>query len=163
MRTWQRTGIWRRLTGAGSGRAHSAEEKWNNFLETFLPLMDRRAPKRDIRIKNTDAPQVSEDTKALMSRRRAALKSGDKENYRRLNKIARAAIRRDEREDIRRGVQEAGRSSTWKTVKHVVVPKCGSSSVEQLNLFAHPRLCLRRTCFLVVCLGYVQLAFNCSL
>ena len=97
--------------------------------------MDRHVPERDIRIKNTDAPHVSENTKAMMSQRRAALKSGDKENYRRLNKIirakiVRAAIRRDEREYIRRRVHEAEHSNMWKTVKHIVAPKCGSSSVE---------------------------------
>ncbi|KAF0297734.1 Transposable element P transposase [Amphibalanus amphitrite] len=51
------------------------------------------------RIRNPDAPPVSDGTRRIMARRRAALRQGDETAYRELNRQARAAIQRDSRED----------------------------------------------------------------
>jgi len=50
--------------------------KWERFLDLFIPIIDKHAPVRTVRIRNARAPPVSDDTKLLMSRRRAALAVG---------------------------------------------------------------------------------------
>ena len=75
-----------------------------------------------MRIRNARAPPVSDDTKLLMSRRRAALAIGGhgSTNYKTLNRAVRSAIRRDTCTDMQRRIREEGRNSIWRAVRSVV-------------------------------------------
>ena len=56
--------------------ATSVTVMWDNFLLTYIPIVDSHAPVRTVRIRNARAPVVSGETKQLMSRRRGALAAG---------------------------------------------------------------------------------------
>ena len=86
-------------------REGRCSDQWERFLAIFIPILDRYAPMKRVSIRNPDAPHVSEATRDLMCRRRAAREarrdgdSGSAEEYRSLNRAVKSAIRRDVRED----------------------------------------------------------------
>ena len=55
-------------------------------------VLDELAPVRRVIIRNPTAPPVSDATKALMADRRAALRDGDRDVYKRLNRQVRSSI-----------------------------------------------------------------------
>ena len=67
-----------------------------------------------VSVRNPDAPHVSETTRELMCRRRAAREarrdgdSGGAEEYRSLNRHLNSAIRRDVRDDIGQRIIDQG-------------------------------------------------------
>ena len=67
--------------------------------------------------------EVTEATKQLLAERRAALRSGDRELYRPLNRRVQAAIRDDTRDAVRRHIRERGPASLWRGVQPVVASK----------------------------------------
>ena len=100
--------------------SQSTSEKWLRFVRIITSLLDSAAPIRRIRLRNPRAPTVSGTTRALMGERRAALASGDRDRYKRLNRETRAAIRRDNRDEIHRRITEAGRGSMWRCLRPVI-------------------------------------------
>ena len=102
--------------------------EWEHFLTIFLPILDSYAPVRSIKIRNPNAPTVSDDTKGLMCRRRGALAHygrGSTE-YRDANRAVRSAIRRDSRADVERRIRESGRQGMWRIIRPYVGGKRGS-------------------------------------
>ena len=76
-------------------------------------------------IRNARAPVITDETRAVLSRRRAALASfghGSAE-YKQLNRAAGSAIRRDSCEDVRRCIREQGRSAMWRVIRPSVAGK----------------------------------------
>ena len=96
--------------------------KWNRFSDAFLSVIDSHAPMRTMRIRNECAPVISDETRCLMSSRRAALASlgHSSAEYKQLNRAARSAIRRDTCHDIHRRIQEEGRGAMWRVIRPVV-------------------------------------------
>ena len=98
-------------------------EQWDYFLSVALPIFDSLAPVRRIKVRNPTAPPVTADTKELMARRRAALRTSDRDRYKALNRQVRSAVRRDTREEIDRRVREGGPSSLWRSVRPIISGK----------------------------------------
>ena len=101
-------------------------DQWACFLSIFKPILDRYAPMRRVKIRNPDAPQVSEATRDLMCRRRAAREarrggnSGSAEDYRSLNRAVKSAIRQDVRDKIGDRIVEQGPTSIYRNVRQVI-------------------------------------------
>ena len=117
--------------------------KWDAFLSTFVPILDNHAPRRAVRVRNPAAPPLSADTRDLMSRRRAALRTGGRGSteYRDLNRAVRSAVRRDTRESIEARIRERWPNSVWRSLRCVVDGKRPGTPVlpqltsEELNHF----------------------------
>ena len=58
-----------------------------------------------------------------MARRRAALRDGNRDAYKSLNRQVRSAMRRDTREEIDRRLSEAGPSGMWRAVQPIIGSK----------------------------------------
>ena len=126
----------------GVFNATSVAIMWDNFLYTFMPIVDSHAPVRAVRIRNARAPPVSSETKELMSRRRGALAAGGhrSEEYKALNRAVRSAIRRDTCDDVRRRIREEGRGSMWKVIRSTIDTgksdrKLPDATPDQLNAY----------------------------
>ncbi|KAF0312825.1 Methylmalonic aciduria and homocystinuria type D protein, mitochondrial [Amphibalanus amphitrite] len=122
-RSWRRTNaeeLNRRLqTIDWSPVFHSTDpaQQWEYFLGVTRPVLDELAPLKRTKVRNPTAPPVTEATKQLMAERRAALRDGDRDHYRQLNRRVQAAIRRDTRDAVQRHIQERGRASLWRGVQ----------------------------------------------
>ena len=131
-RSWRRANaaeLNRRLEGIDwSPVYHSADpaEQWEYFLSVTRPVLNEAAPLKRTRVRNPTAPPVTEATKQLMAERRAALRGGDRDLYRQLNRSVRAAIRGDTRDAVQRHIRERGPASLWRAVQPVVAGKRAS-------------------------------------
>ena len=117
-------------------------EKWECFLDIFIPIIDAHAPLRSLRIRNPNPPVVSDDTQVLMARRRAALAQfgHSSDLYKSLNRAVRSALRRDTRDDVLQRIQEGGQKAMWRCIRSVVASKKNSritpdASADELNAF----------------------------
>ena len=116
-------------------------DQWTAFVNHFLPVVDAHAPLRRLTIRNPTAPPVSEATRDLMSRRRAALSLNgrDSAEYRDLNRAVRSAVRGDRRRVIQREIGEHGPTSVWRSIRSVIAGKRDERAVrpdataDQLN------------------------------
>ena len=104
-------------------RSYSTAEQWQHFMDVFMPILEKHAPVRRVKIRNPTAPPVSDETKQLMSTRRRALHDGDTDLYRSANRGVRASIRRDSRESIRAKIREQGPNSMWRNIRPIVAGK----------------------------------------
>ena len=113
-------------------RARSVADKWCAFLTLFSPIIDTHAPLRNITIRNPTAPPVSAETRALMARRRAALRETGRGSgeYRELNRIVRSAIRRDTRSDIQQRIQAQGAHKVWSNLRTVIGDKKAAQTIQ---------------------------------
>ena len=125
-------------------------DKWNCFLEVFLPIVNAHAPFRSIRLRNPTAPAVSDEARDLMRRRRQALaESGHGSSaYRDLNRAVRSVLRRDTREDIRGRIAAGGAASMWRSIRSVVsgrrpariVPNATPDQINEYFVSVGPRV-----------------------
>ena len=46
----------------------SVDDKWQAFLDSFLPIFDDHAPPKNVAIRNPTAPPVSAATREIMSK-----------------------------------------------------------------------------------------------
>ena len=106
----------------------SPEEQWDYLLAMTRPILDTVIPEKRLRVRNPVAPPITDATKDLMARRRAALGKGDRESYKQLNRQAQAAIRRDTREELDRRVRQAGPGAMWRSVQPIVASKRSARS-----------------------------------
>ena len=118
----------------------SPEEQWDYLLAVTRPILDDLLPERRVRVRNPVAPPVTDATKELMARRRAALRDGQRDTYKQLNRQVRSAVRRDTREELERRVSRAGPSGLWRSVQPIVAPKRSDGSTpaadaDELNRF----------------------------
>ena len=95
-----------------------------------------------MRIRNARAPVISDETKCILSRRRAVLASlgHSSAEYKQANRAARSAIRRDSCQDIQRRIREEGHSAMWRVVRSAVESgkggrKLPDASPDELNRF----------------------------
>ena len=99
------------------------DAKWECFLEVTRPILDSLAPLKRRIVRNSTAPFVTSATRDLMARRRAALRDGNRDAYKSLNRQVRSAMRRDTREEIDRRLSEAGPSGMWRAVQPIIGSK----------------------------------------
>lgn len=111
----------------------STQDKWECFLQKFVPQLDSVAPIRTVRLRNPEAPSVSADTARLMQQRRGALACADRGVYKALNSRVRAAIRRDSRDHIRQRMSEVGRSGMWRCLRQVIGTKVTASAAPEVD------------------------------
>ena len=115
-----------RLTGVNWTAVFESEDpavQWDFFVTCKTRVLDELAPVRHVQIRNPTAPPVSDDTKTIMADRRAALRDGDRERYKRLNKQVRRGILRDSRNAIGDRLRDGGPSAVWCSVRPVVAGK----------------------------------------
>ena len=121
----------------------TVSEKWGGFMSIFMPILDKHAPMRSVRVRNPAAPPISAATSDLMSRRRAALRTSGRDSveYRELNRAVRSAIRYDTRTSIEDSIRERGPRYVWQSIRSVVggkrsgTPVLPQLSSEELNHF----------------------------
>ena len=115
-----------RLDGVDWSPVFDSEDpavQWDYFVSRATRVLDELAPVRRVKIRNPTAPPVSDVTKALMADRRAALRDGDREWYKRLNRQVRSSILTDSRSAIRERLRDGGPSAVWRSVRPVVAGK----------------------------------------
>lgn len=93
------------------------------LVRGVLAVLDDIAPVRTLKIRNPTAPPVTDETKRLMSERRAALANGERQRYKELNRLTRSAIRRDSRDDLRRRIREAGPNNMYRCLRPIIAGK----------------------------------------
>ena len=112
--------------------ADSTSSKWDAFLRTFMALLDTVAPVRQIRTRQTGAPPVTAQTKELIKRRSRALRN-DASDYSEVNRLCRAAIRRDCVEHVKRELARAGRNGVWRTLRPLIGRKQQQTTVPSIT------------------------------
>ena len=96
-------------------------DQWSVLINCLLPILDRYAPLKRIKIRNPSAPPVSDITRNLMAQRRRVLAhSGRTSEFIALNKRVRSAIRHDTRQDIARRVREMGPTTIFRNVRQII-------------------------------------------
>ena len=96
------------------------DAQWQYFVARALPILDRLAPAKRVKVYNPTAPPITEMTKDLMTQRRACLRAGDRDRYKTLNRQVKAAIREDTRCDLQRRIQDSGRGDMWRCIRPVI-------------------------------------------
>ena len=105
-------------------------EQWSALINCLIPILDRFAPLKRIKIRNPSAPPVSDITRDLMAQRRRLLAvSGRTPEFVELNKRVRSAIRHDTRQDIARRVRETGPTAIFRNVRQIIAGKKSNNRV----------------------------------
>ena len=112
--------------------AAGPDTKWTAFLHTFTPLLDSVAPSRRLLRRPTRAPPTSEHTRHLLAIRRAAL-SGDRQDYKEINRSARAAIRADCRRHLQEQLTRGGPGSLWRVLRPIIGSNEKHSTLEGIT------------------------------
>ena len=74
-----------------------------------------------------------------MARRRAALRDGDRDTYKQLNRQVQSAVRRDTREGLDRQMRQAGPGAMWRSVRPIIAPKRSARSTPSADADAMNR------------------------
>ena len=94
---------------------------WLAFQQVFLSQLDTVAPLRRIRVRpRATAYPITHETRQMLQRRRAALTANDRAEYKRLNRLSRAAIRGDCRELYGREIARGDRGGLWRVLRPVI-------------------------------------------
>ena len=102
----------------------NVSDQWSSLITCLLPILDRYAPLKRIKIRNPSAPPVSDITRNLMAQRRRLLAdTGRTPEFIALNKRVRSAIRHDTRQDIARRVREMGPTTIFRNVRQIIAGK----------------------------------------
>ena len=102
--------------------AENVTNAWTIFLDLFNPIVHQHAPVRTLRLRNPDAPPISDATRCLLADRSEALRRWGRgsDRYRAANRLARAAFRSDKRRHIGERVTARGRGSVWRSARDIV-------------------------------------------
>ncbi|KAF0296825.1 RNA-directed DNA polymerase from mobile element jockey [Amphibalanus amphitrite] len=112
--------------------AAGPDMKWTAFLQIFTSLLDSVAPSRRLLRRPTRAPPTSEHTRHLLAIRRDAL-SGDRQDYKEINRSARAAIRADCRRHLQEQLTRAGPGSLWRVLRPIIGSNKKHSTLEGIT------------------------------
>ncbi|KAF0314432.1 putative RNA-directed DNA polymerase from transposon X-element [Amphibalanus amphitrite] len=105
-------------------RTQLTASKWESFCDIFLGQLDTVAPVTRVQQRPPGSLLVSAPTRDLMARRRQALRpGGDRENYKELNRLCRAAVRKDQQAHINRELAKAGPSKVWRVLRPIIGSK----------------------------------------
>ena len=111
--------------------ADSTLEKWESFLQMFMQLLDTVAPIRRMQTRQTRAPPVTAKTKNFIRLRNQAIRSSSSD-YKEVNRLCRASIRRDCVEHVQRELASAGRNGMWRTLRPIIGHKQQKTSVPNI-------------------------------
>ena len=111
----------------------STAEKWQFFRRGFLQELDRVAPLRNIPVKRPFVVPLTCQTRQIIRQRQAALTSGSRHEYRTLNRLCKAAIRRESREFFQRELVKKGRGRLWQILKPVIGKKQTTSLLSNVT------------------------------
>ena len=112
--------------GRAVPRSDPCDLQWDKLVSSVEAVLNRHAPVRAVKMRNPAPPPITDDTRALIVRRRQAIAAGDETSYAELNTEVRRAIRSDYRSDIQRRVDETPSSALWRQLRPVIAPKAGS-------------------------------------
>ena len=98
----------------------TTESKWTSFRQIFTSQLNTVAPPKLVRQREFTAPPVSAETQRLLQRRREALAGTDRAQYKEVNKLCRAACRRDHREQYEREIGRGDRGGLWRVLRPVL-------------------------------------------
>ena len=107
-------------------------EKWHVFLHIFLPMLDDVAPVRRVHLRHIRGPPVTADTKQLIGRRQTALRN-KLPDYKDVNRLCRAAIRKDCRAHFHRELAQAKPHSLWRVLRPLIGAKAKQSSIPNIT------------------------------
>ena len=96
------------------------ELKWSAFVQLFKPLLDAVAPVRRVPMRPPGAPPASDNTRHLLALRRTALSAGDRQEYKEINRLSRAAIRADCRRHLQEQLTKGGPNSMWRVLRPMI-------------------------------------------
>ena len=111
----------------------STAEKWQFFRQGFLQELDRVAPLRNIPVKRPFVVPLTCQTRQIIRQRQAALNSGFRHEYQTLNRLCKAAIRRESREFFQRELDKKGRGRFWQILKPVIGKKQTTSLLSNVT------------------------------
>ena len=95
-------------------------QKWHAFCHLFTRQLDGVAPIRRVSVRPAATPPVSAATQELLRRRRTALTSGSRDEYREVNRLCRAATRADSRTFYQEQINRGGAHSLWRVLRPVI-------------------------------------------
>ena len=111
----------------------TTERKWNVFCETFIGQLDNVAPLRRVRNRQVTAPAVTAETQQLLQSRRATLARGDRAEYKRVNRLCRAAVRNDTRARYAGAISRGDRGGLWRVLRPVLGRKQQSCEIPRIT------------------------------
>ena len=98
----------------------SPDQKWLSFKQIFLAQLDTVAPLKRTRVRTRTSQPLTYETQQLLQRRRAALTANDRAEYKRINRLSRAAIRSDCRALYQREIERGDRGSLWRVLQPII-------------------------------------------
>ena len=116
--------------------SEETSQKWLAFRHAFLFQLNIVAPFRRACVRELRAPPVTAETRRLIRSRRAALDSGQRADYLRVNRLCRAAIRRDCVSLYASEIRQRGHGGLWRVLKPVIGRKQQQCTVP--NVTADP-------------------------
>ena len=111
----------------------TTDRKWQSFVQIMTRQLDEVAPLRRVRERQHVPPPLSAETQLLHRRRRAALSAGDRPEYKRLNRLCRAAVRRESRERYEGELARGDRGGLWRVLRPVLGSKREQREVPRMT------------------------------
>lgn len=113
--------------------AATSDDKWHAFQRIFIRELDVVAPMRRLRQRRMHATPVSADTQRLLQLRRGALSRNDRAEYVELNRLCRAATRRECVALYSREISEGRRGGLWRVLRPVIGRRQESCSIPNVT------------------------------
>ena len=113
--------------------APTTDTKWDRLRCILTAQLDTVAPLRRVRERRPAAVPVTPETQQLLRDRRAALGSADRVEYKRLNRLCRAAVRADSRARYEGELARGGRAALWRVLRPVIGRKQQQSAVPNIT------------------------------
>ena len=113
--------------------APTTDTKWEQFQRILSAQLDTVAPMRRVRERQSAVVPVTPATQQLLRDRRAALGSGDRAEYKRVNRQCRAAVRADSRARYEGELARSGRAALWRVLRPVLGRKQQQCAVPNIT------------------------------
>ena len=107
-------------------------DKWQVLLRIFLTILDTVAPVRRVRPRPADALPLTPDTRSLLASRKRSLQSRSSE-YKEINRLCRAAIRKDCDAHFQRELAKARPHDMWRVLRPLIGTKSQSSNMPNIT------------------------------
>ena len=114
-------------------QSDTTDLKWSVFRDTFIGLLDAVAPLKRVRDRQLTASPVSAGTQQLLQSRRAALAQGDRTEYKRVNRLYRAAVRNESRERYAGAIRRGDKGGLWRVLRPVIGRKQQTCEVPRIT------------------------------
>ena len=111
----------------------TTEGKWNSFNHTLISHLDAVAPLKSVRQRQPTGQPVSAETRQLLQRRRAALAGNDRDEYKRANRLRRAAVRNESRARFATAISRGDQGGLWQVLRPVIGRKQQQCEVPRIT------------------------------